>query len=539
MNSYHIKQSAHLLLWRWAQAFKQNPDRNITLFFQGALFIMALAFVLSASVKAPKQIKFSLLLSGALASVAWLQYEREPSTKRLRMVEMMRARTQVSHIASHLQREEQLQQAQAYVQTGEDVEQVLQHVADPGKRQQYAEVLGAEYGTPVAQPMQAPMGAMADADPYTLEVESRQAFEMKVAPPSKGTAQRPKTELESYLGDINRRYTQKSGGDGTLSLHLAMEGRTRSGKSLLAEVLLHSRLRDGIERNYRVVPLVLSAHRRSDGPFKVQFCNVPDLAKVPTSFQPGFVYVDPEDYPTALSEAITLLENEFKVRKHNGAEWGPNASQTPLFMLIVDEVQDLVQQLGKSAALDIRERLGVLLRGGSKYGLAWWMIGHDFVESRSEVFNVAMLKNCTHLVGFDELKTNVRLSGTGAQDAMHQMTVNSQNAKPTGLYSPSLGYLSPAPLKTVKQLAFDWSIDEEELREQRLSMINSVRQMIGNMSMDAGTIKDEMLLLLCEECSNFSGAEIKEWVGQIRAFLAMPDADYQQYLDDLKAIADD
>jgi hypothetical protein len=41
-------------------------------------------------------------------------------------------------------------------------------------------------------------------------------------------------------------------------------------------------------------------------------------------------------------------------------------------------------------------------------------------------------------------------------------------------------------------------------------------------------------LIFCEEMSNFSEAEIKEWIGSLRGFLAMPDADYQAYLDKLK-----
>jgi len=360
-----------------------------------------------------------------------------------------------------------------------------------------------------------------------------------VPPPSQPQKSRPKTGFEQYLADVYANYTGRSGGDGTLPLHIAMEGRTRSGKSILAEVLLHSRLRDGIEKNYRVVPLVLSAHRRSKGDFKVQWCGLPELPKVPTAFQPGFVFVDPDESPTALSEALTLLENEYNKRKHNGEEWAPKGSQTPLYMLIIDEVQDLVDGLGKSAALDLQLRLGKVLRGASKYGIAWWMLGHDFVESRSPVFNIALLKNCTHCVGFDELKTNARLSGQGAAEAMQQMTINSQGGMPTGLYSSVIGYLAPAPLKSTKQLSFDWAVDEVELTKQKLSMVNAVRAMLKSTNLDAATIKDEMLLIFCEEMSNFTEGEIRKWIGSLRGFLAMPEDEYQLYLDKLKESLND
>lgn len=532
MNPYSLKQNLSLMLWTWGRAYQQNPDRNTVKLFQSAIAVCLLGFVLSASQKAPKELKFSLLFASAALSAVWIQYEKEPSTKQIRLVEVMRQRTATQAVASHLQREQQSQEIRDHVRSGVDFEQVLQEVPDPIKRQQYADFVGAQYGIPVAESVG--MGAMVDPDPFTVEVEARPAFEMKTAPPSAQQRTRPKTEFERYLSDIYSGYTSRAGGDGTLPLHIAMEGRTRSGKSILAEVLLHSRLRDGIEKNYRVVPLVLSAHRRAKGNFKVQWCGLPELAKVPSGFQPGFVFVDPEDSPTALSEALTLLENEYNKRKHDGEEWSPKGGQTPLYMLIIDEIQDLVDGMGKAAAQDLQIRLGKILRGASKYGIAWWMLGHDFVESRSPVFNIALLKNCTHCVGFDELKTNVRLSGQGAQEAMQSMTVNSQSGLPTGLYSSVVGYLAPAPLKSTQQLSFDWAIDEVELIKQKLSMINGVRAALSSASLDPKTIKDEMLLIFCEEMSNFSEAEIKEWIGSLRGFLAMPDADYQAYLTQLK-----
>jgi hypothetical protein len=539
MNVYSLKQNLSLLIWTWGKAFQQNPDRNTVKMFQMALAVCLSGFLVAASQKAPKEFKFSLLFASGALSFAWMQYEKESTTKQVRMVEAMRQRTSTQAVASHLQREQQAQQVRDHVRSGFDFDQVLSEIPDPVKRQQYAEVVSAQYGVPIAEPMGVSMGAMVDSDPFTVEVDARPAFEMRVPPPSQPQKVRPRTEFEQYLADVYGNYTGRSGGDGTLPLHVAMEGRTRSGKSILAEVLLHSRLRDGIEKNYRVVPLVLSAHRRSKGDFKVQWCGLPELAKVPSSFQPGFVFVDPEDSPTALSEALTLLENEYNKRKHDGEEWSPKGNQTPLYMLIIDEVQDLVDGLGKSAALDLQLRLGKILRGASKYGIAWWMLGHDFVESRSPVFNIALLKNCTHCVGFDELKTNPRLSGQGASDAMHQMTINSQKGSPTGLYSSVIGYLAPAPLKSTRQLSFDWAVDEVELTKQKLSMVNAVRAMLKSAKLDATTMKDEMLLIFCEEMSNFSEGEIKEWIGSLRGFLAMPEDEYQHYLNKLKEALDD
>jgi hypothetical protein len=541
MNPYSLKQNFSLMFWTWGRAYQQNPDKNTVNLFKGAISLCFAGFVLAAShYKAPKELKFSLLLTSSVLSAAWIQYEKDSTTKQMRMVETMRQRTSTQAVVSHLQREQQAQEIRDHVQAGSEFEQVLKDsIPDPAKRQQYADLVGAQYGVPVAEPAPVSMGAMADPNPFTVEVESRPVFEMKTAPPSAQQRTRPKTEFERYLGDIYSGYTSRAGGDGTLPLHVAMEGRTRSGKSILAEVLLHSRLRDGIEKNYRVVPLVLSAHRRAKGNFKVQWCGLPELAKVPSGFQPGFVFVDPEDSPTALSEALTLLENEYNKRKHDGEEWSPKSGQTPLYMLIIDEIQDLVDGMGKLAAQDLQLRLGKILRGASKYGIAWWMLGHDFVETRSPVFNIALLKNCTHCVGFDELKTNARLSGQGAQEAMQSMTVNSQSGMPTGLYSSVVGYLAPAPLKSTQQLAFDWAVDEVELTKQKLSMINAVRSALSSANLDPKTIKDEMLLIFCEEMSNFSEAEIKEWIGSLRGFLAMPDADYQAYLDKLKELLHD
>jgi len=535
--SFDFGKATRFLAWHASRAYQQNPDLMTTRLLKFGIGGSLLGLALAASLSAPRQLKFSLLASAFGLSAGWSYYESQSSTKEQRLVAKQQHQAKTERLLTQLDNRSKAERLDDYLAGSRQVDTVLNQIPDPALRAEYAAVAEAEYGVIPA----ASLGAMADSDPTTVEVNSQPVDAMVFSPSPVQAKPRPSTPLEQYLADITTHLVAKSGGAGSLPLHMAAEARSRSGKSVQFECFLYARLRHAIFHNYRVVPLVLSAHPRLAGPMDVQWCSLPDLANLPTDeLKPGFIYADPDDRPGALLDAIRLLHQQFQARKHQAKAWQAEASQDPLYLLIVDEIQDYLEAMSESQVNDLTLALNPILRGGSKFGVGFWAIGHDFVQrkqSEPHPISVGALKNMIHLVGLEELKTRARLNGAGVKAAVKAMEQREFEGLPTGLYSARGGYVVPAPIRNTKQFAISWQTDPKQLILQRLSLINTLRQTIQAMSADVRSMADEMLLLLAEQSSNFLPSELAPHLPEIRELLALNEQEYrarhQTYLENL------
>ena len=529
----NIEKTARFISWHAGRAYQKNPDTVTVRLLMAGIGGSLLGLAIAASLNAPKQLKFSLLASAFGLSAGWSLYEAQSSTKEQRLIAQQQRLGQTERILTQIDNRSKAERLDDYLAGSRQVDTVLSKIQDPHLRAEYAQVAEAEYGVIPA----ASMGAMADANPETAQVETKPFSDtaketMTFTPKPYQKKARPQTPLEQYIADITTHLIAKSGGAGSLPIHMAAEARSRSGKSVQFECFLYARLRHAISNSYRVVPLVLSAHPRLSGPKDVQWCNLPNLQRVPTDeLKPGFIYADPDDFPGALLDAVTLLHQQFQARKHDGIAWKAEPSQNPLYLLIIDEIQDYIEAMGESQVNDLILKLNPILRGGSKFGVGFWAIGHDFVQRKANdphPISVGALKNMIHLVGLDELKTRARLSGRGAADAVTAMEQREFEGLPTGLYSARGGYIVPAPIQSTKQFAISWKVDPKQLIIQRLSLVNTLRQLIKTMGTDSRSMADEMLLLLAEQSSNFLPAELKPHLPEIRELLNLNELEYSE-----------
>lgn len=526
-SSVDLGKPVRFLVWYAVRAYRSNPDVVTTWIYMTGIGASLSALAIAASLGAPRQAKFALLSGAFGISTGWSFYESRSSTKRLRLVTQQLQVAKTGRMLAQIDNRAKAERLDDYLAGSRQIDGVLEKVQDPRLRAAYAEVAEAEYGVIPA----AAMGEMVDADPTTVEVEAQEVDAMVFSPSPVQAKRRPNTPFEQYISDITTHLIAKSGGAGSLPLHMAAEARSRSGKSVQFEAFLYARLRHAIAHNYRVVPLALSAHPRLPGEQNVQWCGLPDLANVPTDeLKPGFIYADPDDRPGALLDVVRLLHQQFQARKHEAKAWQAKASQDPLYLLIVDEIQDYLEAMGESQVNDLILMLNPILRGGSKFGVGFWAIGHDFVQRNqgdSHPISVGALKNMIHLVGLEELKTRSRLNGTGAKAATAAMEQREFEGLPTGLYSARGGYVVPAPIQSTKQFAISWQTDPKQLILQRLSLVNTLRQTIQAMSADVRSMADEMLLLLAEQSSNFLPSELAPHLPEIRELLLLGDAEYE------------
>ncbi len=527
--SLSLSKSARFLVWNAKQAYQSAPDICTTRLLMVGIGGSLLGLAIAASLSAPKQIKFSLLASAFGLSAGWSLYESRPNTKQLRLMQQQQQQAKTERILSQIDNRTKAERLDDYLAGSRQIDGVLSQVEDPYLRAAYAEVAEAEYGVIPAMP-EAAMGAMADSNPMTVEVEAEDMMSFSPSPAQQ--RQRPNTPFEQYLSDITNHLIAKSGGAGSLPLHMAAEARSRSGKSVQFECFLYARLRHAIVHNYRVVPMVLSAHPKLNGKIDVQWCGLPEQQRVPNDeLRPGFIYADPDDFPGALLSAVELLHQQFQARKHGGEAWQAGPSQNPLYLLIVDEIQDYFEAMTEIQVNDLILKLNPILRGGSKFGVGFWAIGHDFVQRKAndpQPMSVGALKNMVHLAGLEELKTRSRLNGAGVKDAVAQMEEREFKGLPTGLYSARGGYVVPAPIESTRQFTISWETDPKQLILQRLSLVNTLRQVIQAIGTDAQAMTDEMLLLLAEQSSNFLPSELKPHLPEIRALLALDDAMYSE-----------